>query len=124
MTVPLRIALVAASLATPGGQGVQAALLVDAFRRGGQQVRFVPTAVPFPRGPRWLGRFPGARPVLSEILSLAGLWPLAGAEGVHVFSASYGSFLHAPVPAMIAGRLLGKRVVLHYHSGEAATHLR
>jgi L-malate glycosyltransferase len=42
---------------------------------------------------------------------------------VHVFSASYWSFLLAPVPAMLAARLFGKRVVLHYHSGEAADHL-
>jgi glycosyltransferase involved in cell wall biosynthesis len=42
---------------------------------------------------------------------------------VHVFSASYWSFLLAPVPAMLAARRFGKRVVLHYHSGEAADHL-
>ncbi len=42
---------------------------------------------------------------------------------VHVFSASYSSFLLAPVPAMLAARLFNKRVVLHYHSGEADDHL-
>ena len=41
----------------------------------------------------------------------------------HVFSASYASFLLAPAPAMLAARLFNKRVVLHYHSGEAEDHL-
>jgi glycosyltransferase involved in cell wall biosynthesis len=40
-----------------------------------------------------------------------------------VFSASYWSFLLAPAPAMLAARLMNKRVVLHYHSGEADDHL-
>jgi hypothetical protein len=40
----------------------------------------------------------------------------------HVFSASYASFLLAPLPAMTVARL-NKRVVLHYHSGEADDHL-
>lgn len=42
---------------------------------------------------------------------------------VHVFAASYWSFLISPVPAMLAARILGKRVVLNYHSGEADDHL-
>ena len=52
-----------------------------------------------------------------------GLSRLTNADVVHVFSASYWSFLIAPVPAMLVGRLLNKRVVLHYHSGEAEDHL-
>ena len=40
-----------------------------------------------------------------------------------MFSASYWSFLLAPAPAMLAARACGKRVVLHYHSGEADDHL-
>jgi hypothetical protein len=41
----------------------------------------------------------------------------------HVFSASYWSFLLAPAPAIVAARMLGKRIVLNYHSGEADDHL-
>jgi glycosyltransferase involved in cell wall biosynthesis len=43
---------------------------------------------------------------------------------VHVFSASYTSFLLAPLPAVIVARLLGKPVVMNYRSGEAPDHLR
>jgi len=42
---------------------------------------------------------------------------------VHAFSASYWSFLIAPVPAILIGRLFGKRVILNYRSGEADDHL-
>ncbi len=56
-------------------------------------------------------------------------WPLLfrelrRADVVHAFSASYSSFLLAPLPAVIVSRLLGKPVVLNYHSGEAPDHLR
>jgi glycosyltransferase involved in cell wall biosynthesis len=43
---------------------------------------------------------------------------------VHVFSASYWSFLLAPTPAILIARLYGKRVLLNYRSGEAEDHLR
>jgi glycosyltransferase involved in cell wall biosynthesis len=42
---------------------------------------------------------------------------------VHVFSASFWSFLLAPLPALLAGRAFGARVILNYHSGEAGEHL-
>jgi glycosyltransferase involved in cell wall biosynthesis len=56
-------------------------------------------------------------------------WPLLvrelrRADVVHVFSASYFSFLLAPLPAVLIARLLGKPVVLNYRSGEAPDHLR
>ena len=56
-------------------------------------------------------------------------WPLLirelrRADVVHIFSASYSSFLLAPLPAVIVSRLLGKPVLLNYHSGEAEDHLR
>ncbi len=55
-------------------------------------------------------------------------WPLLfkalrDADVVHVFSASYLSFLLAPLPALVVARMLGKPVVMNYRSGEAADHL-
>src|SRR5262249_11947142 len=49
---------------------------------------------------------------------------LRRADVVHVFSASYASFLLAPLPAIVVARALGRPVVLNYHSGEAPDHLR
>lgn len=43
---------------------------------------------------------------------------------LHIFSASYCSFVLATTPAVFLGRLFGKKVVVNYHSGEAEDHLR
>jgi glycosyltransferase involved in cell wall biosynthesis len=48
---------------------------------------------------------------------------LLKADVVHVFSASYSSFLLAPLPAMIVARAVGRPVVLNYRSGAAPDHL-
>lgn len=63
------------------------------------------------------------------VLTQAGYWPslvrqLRRADVVHVFSASYASFLLAPLPAILVARALGKPVLLNYRSGEAPDHLR
>jgi glycosyltransferase involved in cell wall biosynthesis len=42
---------------------------------------------------------------------------------VQVYAASYFSFLLVPTPALLIAKLYGKRVILHYHSGEAEHHL-
>src|SRR5205823_4249971 len=49
---------------------------------------------------------------------------LRHADVVHVFSASYASFMLAPLPAMLIARAIGRPVVLNYRSGEAPDHLR
>ncbi len=118
-----RIALVAASLEILGGQGVQARTLAECLEKEGRDVGFVPINPRFPRALRWLRRLRFVRTLVNEAFYLCSLAQLRGADVVHVFSASYWSFLLAPVPAMLAGRCLGKRVVLNYHSGEAEDHL-
>jgi glycosyltransferase involved in cell wall biosynthesis len=119
----MRVAIVAASLDILGGQGVQAQALVRSLREDGIDATLVPINPRFPIGTRWMRRLPYARTVLNELLYVPGLSRLATYDVVHVFSASYASFLLAPVPAMLAARLFNKRVVLHYHSGEAQDHL-
>ena len=49
---------------------------------------------------------------------------LPGCDVVHAFSASYWSFLLAPLPAVLVAKSLGKPVVMNYRSGEAPDHLR
>jgi glycosyltransferase involved in cell wall biosynthesis len=63
------------------------------------------------------------RTVLNEALYIPSLRRLRHADVVHIFSASYWSFLLAPAPAIVMAKLLRKPVILHYHSGEAADHL-
>lgn len=120
---PANVVLVAPSLDILGGQGVQAAALAERLRADGNEVAFIAINPRFPSGLRWLRRHAYVRTVLNEALYLPSLRRMRPAAVAHVFSASYWSFLIAAVPAMIAARALGKRVVLHYHSGEADDHL-
>ena len=123
MKIRPRVAVVAASLDIVGGQGVQARSLVDALRSDGYAVTFLAINPRFPRGLGWLRNVRYLRTCANQMIYLPSLARLASVDVVHVFSASYWSFLLAPVPAMIAARGLKKRVVLHYHSGEADDHL-
>jgi L-malate glycosyltransferase len=118
-----RVAVVAASLDILGGQGIQALALMRHLTAEGYPVDFVPINPRFRGRLAGLRRWPYARTVVNEALYLPSLGRLARADVVHVFSASYWSFLLGPAPAMTVARLLGKRVVLHYHSGEADDHL-
>ncbi len=119
----VRVALVAAGADIIGGHSVQARLLREALEREGIEVLDVPINPPWPALLRPLRRVPLLRTAINEVVYACTLLRLRRADVVHVFSASYWSFLLAPVPTMLLGRALGKRVVLHYHSGEAADHL-
>jgi L-malate glycosyltransferase len=118
-----RIVLVAASLDILGGHGVEAALLQEGLEAEGYQVSLLPINPRFPPALARLRQVPYARTVANQALYLRSLGALRRADVVHVFSASYWSFLLGPVPALLAARALGKRAVLHYHSGEAEDHL-
>jgi len=77
-----------------------------------------------PRPFAWLVDVKYVRTLVTQLC----YWPLLfrelrAADVVHVFSASYWSFLLAPIPAVIVARLLRKPVLLNYHSGEAPDHL-
>lgn len=77
---------------------------------------------------------PGLQPLLARkyirtVVTQALYWPalfreFRDADVVHVFSASYSSFVLSPLPAVLVARWLGKPVVFNYHSGEAPDHLR
>jgi L-malate glycosyltransferase len=118
------VAVVAPSSQIPGGQSVQAAILTEKLRDDGWNVTFLATDPEFPRPLGWLRRYRYLRTVANEMLYGASLRGIGRGRIAHVFSASYWSFLLAPLPAMVAARLLGRRVVLNYHSGEAEDHLR
>jgi glycosyltransferase involved in cell wall biosynthesis len=115
--------MVVASLDIIGGHGVQAMTLAAHLREEGYAVSVIPVNPPFPHGLGWVRRWPYARTLLTQALYRPSLRRLAGSDVIHVFAASYWSFLLGPVPAILAARRLGKRVVLNYHSGEADDHL-
>jgi glycosyltransferase involved in cell wall biosynthesis len=122
---PLRVAIVAPSIRILGGQAVQADRLLHAWGGDPDIHAWLVPVNPIPPGPlRHAARIRYARTVATQLT----YWPLLfkelrRADVVHVFSASYFSFLLAPVPAVIVARLLGKPVVMNYRSGEAPDHL-
>ena len=122
----IRVAIVAPSLRILGGQAVQADRLIRAWDGDPVvQARLVPVNPLPPKPFRWLLRVKYARTLVTELTYIPLLVrELARADVVHVFSASYASFLLAPLPAILVARALGRPVILNYRSGEAPDHLR
>jgi glycosyltransferase involved in cell wall biosynthesis len=119
----MRIAVVAPSLECLGGQAILAAHQVKCLRGDGHDVTFVPVNPKVSRPLEWTRAIRGVRTIVCQASYVPSLARLRGASAVHIFSASYWSFLLAPVPAMLAARRVGAKVVLNYHSGEAEDHL-
>src|SRR4051812_49679674 len=122
----LKVAVVAPSLRILGGQAVQADRLLCAWTGDDEVDAWLVPVNPIPPRPfRGALRVKYARTIATELTYFPLLWrELSQADVVHVFSASYFSFLLAPLPAVLIARLFGKPVVLNYHSGEAPDHLR
>jgi len=122
----LRVAIVVASLRILGGQSVQAQSLYKRWQGDPAVDAWIVPIDPVPPAPfDRLLRIKYVRTLVTQLC----YWPLLlrelrRADVVHAFSASYSSFLLAPLPAVIVAKLLGKPVILNYHSGEAPDHLR
>jgi glycosyltransferase involved in cell wall biosynthesis len=122
----LQVAIVAPSLRILGGHAVQADRLLRAWR-GDPDVNawLVPINPTLPGPLRSLASIRYARTIATELTYIPSLFrEIRHADVVHVFAASYTSFLLAPLPALVVARCLGKPVVLNYRSGQAPEHLR
>ena len=122
---PLRVCLVAPSLSILGGQAVAAQRLLERLRTvPGLEIGFLPHDPRTNALLRLLQRVKYVRTLATTVAYVSSLLrKLPAYDVVHVFSASYWSFLLAPTPAILIGKLLGKRVVVNYRSGEAEDHL-
>jgi glycosyltransferase involved in cell wall biosynthesis len=122
---PTRVCIVGPSTDLVGGQAVQAFRLRTRLAGSSQlEVSFLPINPRLAWPLRFLQRVKYVRTAvtsLAYVLSL--LWRMPRVDVVHVFSASYWSFLLSTAPAMLAGRLFRKGVILNYRSGEADDHL-
>src|SRR3954468_1259563 len=122
----LNVAIVAPSMGILGGQAVQASRLLRSWRDDPDIHAWLVPINPVPPGPlAALTQIKYVRTLATQFC----YWPsllreLRRADVVHVFSASYFSFLLAPLPAVLIARLLGKPVVMNYRSGEAPDHLK
>jgi glycosyltransferase involved in cell wall biosynthesis len=122
----VNVAIVAPSMNILGGQAVQASRLLRSWRDDADVHAWLVPINPVPPGP--LAALTKIRYVRTVVTQLC-YWPLLvrelrRADVVHVFSASYWSFLLSPLPAVIVAKLLGKPVVMNYRSGEGPDHLR
>jgi L-malate glycosyltransferase len=123
---PIRVLIVAPSLDILGGQAVQARRLLDGFsHEPSLDVSFLPVNPRLPWPLRKLQGVKYLRTIVTSILYWAMLlWRVRAYDVIHVFSASYWSFILAPAPAILISRLYGKKVLLNYRSGEAEDHLK
>ena len=121
----LRVAIVAPTLRILGGHSVQAQRLIDEWADDGEiDARLVPINPVPPEPLDRLLKIKYLRTVVTQLM----YWPrlfvaLRQADVVHVFSASYASFLLSALPAILIARALRRPVILNYHSGEADDHL-
>lgn len=123
---PIRLLLIAPALPILGGQAVQANYLLQHLSREPEfDVSFVPHNPRLPGPLILLQKIKYLRTIVTSLVYfLSLLREIPRHDVIHVFSASYFSFLLAPAPAIVFARLFGKKVILNYRSGEAEDHLR
>lgn len=109
-----------------GGQEVQASLLLKHWQDDpAVAMTFVPMDTEFPRWLRAIESVPYLRTVVRFPFYFASLWrAIREADTVHIFAASYGSFLVATTPAWLVARARGRKTIIHYHDGRARDHLQ
>jgi glycosyltransferase involved in cell wall biosynthesis len=126
MPEKVRVLIVAASLDILGGQAVQAERLIRHLQNEPSlHVGFLPINPRLPGILRKLQSIKYIRTASTSILYILNLLrEVRKYDVIHIFSASYLSFLIAPTPAILVSKLYGKNILLNYHSGEAEDHLQ
>jgi glycosyltransferase involved in cell wall biosynthesis len=122
----IRILIIAPSLRILGGQAIQAKHLITHLAdEPGFEVSFLPHN-PRLKGP--LGLLQSIKYIRTIVTSIVYCLTLMVRipryDVIHIFSASYFSFLLAPTPAILISKWFAKKTILNYHSGEAEDHLR
>ncbi|MBI3652050.1 MAG: glycosyltransferase family 4 protein [Acidobacteria bacterium] len=122
----IRVGVMVASLDILGGQAIAALRLLEGLSHSANiAAELLPINPRLPKPLRWLQRIKYVRTLVTfayYVITL--LVKVPRFDVLHVFSASNFSFLLAPAPAVLIGKLYGKRVIVNYHSGEAEAHLR
>jgi glycosyltransferase involved in cell wall biosynthesis len=121
-----RVLMVAPSLRILGGQAVQAKALLDRLRATEAiEIEFLPVNPHLPGVFGRLQEIKYVRTVLTSAAYIASLLTrMRGYDVIHIFSASYFSFILAATPAILVARMYGKATILNYRSGEAEDHLQ
>ncbi len=122
---PIRVLLIAPSPAIVGGQSVQAVDLLGVLRGVSSiQMTFFPLDGQVPKALAWIRGIPYLRTVLSLISYNARLLREARKHRIiHIFTAGLSSYTLWTIPALLIGKLYGKKLIVHYHDGQAEQHL-
>ena len=108
-----------------GGQAVMAARLVEHLKLSGWDADFLPINPKLPGPLAWLEKIKYVRTAAVSSFYLRSLMRYVPRfDVIHLFSASYLSFLIAQMPSILASSFYRKPVILNYRSGEAEDHLR
>ena len=121
----LKLLIVAPSLDILGGQAVQADRLIKRLRElANFEVGFLPINPRLPGVFRRLQSIKYLRTLVTSLLYFTRLLrEVPRYDVIHIFSASYFSFVLAQTPAILIAKLFRKKILLNYHSGEAEDHL-
>lgn len=121
----LRILIVGPSMKSIGGQSIQAELMLRKLNdEAALEVFFQPIDPAFTPMLAFIQKIKYLRTIPTFLLYCAQLYrAIQRCDVLHVFAASYYSFLLAPTPAIYIARYFRKPVILNYHSGEARDHL-
>jgi glycosyltransferase involved in cell wall biosynthesis len=124
--VPIRVLLFAPANEILGGQAVQAQRLLKLIGAVPDvDVRFQAINPKFPGFLTWVKKIPFVRTMLTVSL----YWPqvfvrAARADILHIFTAGLYSYSLWTIPALLAGKLYGKKIIINYRDGQAEQHLR
>lgn len=121
----LRVLLIAPSLDMLGGQSRQCARLRGHLEKEPSlEVTFLPVNPRLPGPLHALQKIKYVRTVVTTLFFWAMLMVRVWRQDIlHIFSASYYSYMLSAMPPLLLGKLLGKKVILNYRSGEAEDHL-
>ena len=121
----IRVCHIAPSLDMLGGQSIQAARLLEGLKEAPEvEAELLPISPTLPGPLRSMQRIKYVRTVVNTLATLILLIVrLPRYDIAQVYAASYFSFLLTPAPAVLLAKLYRKRVIMHYHSGEAVDHL-
>lgn len=122
---PIRVLLIAPSLDILGGQAVQATRLMEVLGAlPGLRMKFFPINPRPPKPFLWIRRVPYLRTLVTFALYTSRLALEAPKHDIlHIFSAGLSSYTLWTIPALLLGRLYGKKIVLNYRDGQAEEHV-
>lgn len=117
----IKVLLIAPSMKNVGGQSIQANRQLEAFaEEENVEMKFLAND---PETPFENIKF--LRTVFTSLkfwFSL--LTEIPKNDIVHIFSSGTTSYIISTLPPLFISKLFGRKTILHYHTGEAETHLR